>query len=79
MSEILVQLLGTWFHEDWPSDHASAEECLDQMLAHASLEQQRSAAAVIDRLLAGDLCENQLRDLLLYEVRLRLQLRERRL
>ena len=67
-TENLVQLLGGYFHEDWVLDHSTAEECLDQMLEEAPLQQQREGAAEIARLLSGRLCENQIRDVLLYEV-----------
>lgn len=67
-TENLVQLLGGYFHDAWVLDHRTADQCLDHMLEKAPIEQQREGATEIVRILSGDLCENQIRDLLLYEV-----------
>lgn len=66
--ENLVRLLGRSFHEEWQLEHRAAEECLDRMLEVAPISQQCDGAAEIARILTGDLCENQIRDLLLFEV-----------
>lgn len=64
----LVELLGRGFHEGWSDEHASAEACLERLLDDATTERKQAAAAEIDALLGGGLCENQVRDVLLYEI-----------
>ena len=64
----LVRLLGGWVNDDQVVDQDSAEEGLTRMLEVAPIQQQRDAASEIARLLSGGLCENQIRDVLLFEV-----------
>lgn len=45
----------------------NADACLDRLGAGGSAEQRRAAAHEVSDLLTRGLCENQLRDLLLYE------------
>ena len=63
-----MQLLTDYFQEGWQLSCPTAEERLDQMLAETPLERQRLCAAEIGRVLDRGLCENQVRDLLLYEL-----------
>lgn len=66
--EALAQLLGGYFHEDWTAEHGTAGDCLDRIMAEAPVVVRRAAAAEISALLDRDLCESQIRDLLLYEI-----------
>lgn len=66
--EQLSQILGSYFDEDWRAEHREAEGCLIRMLREVPAEDQRLAASEIRQLLDGTLCENQIRDVLLYEV-----------
>lgn len=63
-----MRLLGVYFHEDRIRAHGTAEGCLDRMVEEASPRERQEAASEIALLLARGLCENQIRDVLLYEV-----------
>ena len=66
--ENLYQLLACYFHQDFVEDYGTPEEALAEMLRKASVEQRRGGAEEIAQLLNAGLCENQLRDVLLYEL-----------
>jgi CdiI immunity protein len=67
-AENLEHLLGGYFHQDWAREHSSAEACLEHMLRSAPPDQRRLGAEEIAELLSRGLCENQIRDVVLYEL-----------
>jgi len=64
----LTEMLGRYFDRAWAEEQRPAEERLAQMLREVPPERQRRVASEIGRLLDGHLCENQVRDVLLYEI-----------
>lgn len=64
----LADLLATAFHPDWTRSAESSDEVLAALVRDAPAPRLRLALAELDEILARDLCEPQLRDLVLYEI-----------
>lgn len=63
--EVLGQLLGCYFHQDWP-DEFDSDDSVFQMIVNCETEEQLTAGVKeIDALLASSLSELELGELLL--------------
>ena len=63
-TEALGQILGCYFHQDWPDEFESEESVLRAIIESETIEQIRAGVVEIDMLLAAHLPENELREIL---------------
>jgi len=66
--ENLAQLLGGYFHQDWPDEFDSDETALQAIIDSETTDQIRAGVEEIERLLADTRSEIELRDFLINEV-----------
>lgn len=59
---LLRQLLGGYFHQDWPLDGGSWEEVTDDFIAESTGPSVAATADELRSLLAGQLSDQQLED-----------------
>jgi hypothetical protein len=64
----LADLLAGYFHPDWARAAGSSDEVLAALVRETPPQTLHLALAELDEILARDLCEPQLRDLVLYEL-----------
>ncbi|MGD8282175.1 MAG: GNAT family N-acetyltransferase [Gemmatimonadota bacterium] len=67
-ADCLDRMLGAYFDLAWAAEGGAAEARLSEMLSEVPVELQKCGAREIAKLLGGGLCENQIRDALLYEI-----------
>jgi len=66
--ESLAQLLGGYFHQDWPDEFYSDATALQAIIDSETKDQIRAGVAEIDSLLAETPSEIELRDILITKV-----------
>lgn len=66
--EALGQLLGCYFHQDWPDEFDGDESALQAIIATESREQIQAGIIEIEMLLALGLSEDQLKEILVNKV-----------
>lgn len=66
--EALGQILGCYFHQDWPDEFDSDETALQAIIDSETTDQIRAGVEEIEQLLADTRSEIELRDFLINEV-----------
>lgn len=64
----LGQLLGSYFHQDWPDEFGSDFEALQAIVEFETADQLRDGVKEIDLLLNESYSEVELRDILINEI-----------
>lgn len=64
----LGQVLGCYFHQDWPDEFDSDHAALQEILKAESIERLKICAEEIEEILNAHLSESDLRELLINEV-----------